>query len=97
MFSKSGFFVRKKNTKKRRQDTGQKRDKKNEKEKRERERETEREGSFGSSLSLPLLACPPPPDQFFFVFFGETSESLNKRAVDFLREKGEIVCLFFLT
>ena len=97
VFSKKsfGFFVRKKTRKRGDKDrTGLigGKQKKNEKEKRERETR-EREQSFGSSPSPPLLA--PPPTNFFF--FLSTSESLNKRAVDFLEreEKRPIVCLFF--
>ena len=97
VFSKKsfGFFVRKKTRKRGDKDrTGliggkqKKTKKKNERERQERER------AVFWILSLPPFTCPST-DQFFF--FLSTSESLNKRAVDFLEreEKRPIVCLFF--
>ena len=70
----------------RREDRGKKKQKKNER---------ERERVF---WILPPSPCLPPPDQFFF-FSPHISESLNKRAVDFLdkerKERPSILCLFF--
>ena len=96
VFSKKsfGFFVRKKTRKRGDKDrTGliggkQKKTKK----KNERERQ-ERESSLLDPLPPPLYLPLHRPIFFFFC----TSESLNKRAVDFLEreEKRPIVCLFF--